>query len=77
MHKKTAHFAGKFRDYLKRRSFLQVRNGKIAKPSFVWAAPIGFSFNAKSQVNSKGLEKDDSLKSLSSITIHTKFKIVE
>ena len=49
----------------------------IPKPPFEWAAPVGFAFNSKSQLNTKGMEKNDDLKNLQSITIHTKFKVVE
>jgi len=71
MEKKTDNFAQKFRDYLQRRSFVEMK--KADPPSFQWASPINYDFNAKKVLDTKGMEKNDDLKKLNSLTIRAKF----
>ena len=46
---------------------------KASPPSFQWASPIAYDFNAKKILNTKGMEKNDDLKKLQSLTIRVKF----
>lgn len=67
-------FAKRFRDYLKKRSFLQLKNA-VPNPSFLWASPLDYKFNEANTLNTKGLEEDDELRKIESLTIMVKVTI--
>ena len=53
-----------------RTSFLQ-KESDDEKPTFLWASPIEYKFNKENKIETKGLEKNEDLKSLESFTIFT------
>jgi len=71
---KSDDFAKRFRDYLKKRSFLQMKSTEPA-PNFLWASPIDYKFNEANTLNTKGLEENDDLKKVESLTIMLKVTI--
>ena len=48
---------------------------KSDPPLFLWASPLGYDFNDKKILDTKGMEKTQDLQKVSSLTINVVFQV--